>query len=183
MVVVVTKATLSRVPKSIVIKGNCYYTSFVLTRSGCYLFYSYIDHACMLLPEDVRYHACFAPACSCYIFSSNMHRATHLLHAHTPRRSKSRRGEHLKQTLYTEQQNKQQNETISAVVVVAGSSCACCRCRRRSYLHRRPLRHVHDAGGRRRAHVRGMISATRPCMHALISYIRAVELYNLLMSR
>jgi hypothetical protein len=84
MVVVVTKATLSRVPKSIVIKGNCYAaTSFVLTRSGCYLFYSYIDHACMLLPEDVRYHMLACP-CSCYIFSSNMHRrATHLL-THTP---------------------------------------------------------------------------------------------------
>jgi hypothetical protein len=127
----------------------------------------------MLLPEDVRYyHACL-PLQLLYIQLKHAHIYTHTVTPHlkqiahhtTSRRSR-RSAEQFKQTLYTEQQNKQQNETISPVVV-AGSSCACCRCRRRSYLHRRPLRHVHAAaGGRRRAHVRGMISATRPYMHA-----------------
>lgn len=170
MVVVVTKATLSRVPKSIVIKGNCYYTSFVLTRSGCYLFYSYIDHAyACCFPRT--YATMLACPCSCLLYIQLKH--AHIYsHGHTAFEADCLliTLHHVEvdvvqsnlNKLYTQSSktNNRMKPFLLSSLPAGGSSCACCRCRRRSYLHRRPLRHVHAAaGGRRRAYVRGMISS------------------------
>ena len=108
----------------------------------------------MLLPEDATMSA--------LLYIQLKHTSCHIS-THTTYRS--RRAEHLKQTIQSTA--KQHNETISVIVIVVavpdGSCCHRCCCLHHSLRHSRTA----GGGGYRRAHVRGM-STTISSLYYLI---------------